>query len=85
VSKDFAIFDCFLVGIQFHCRFLANYKQEGGCLDYFVRLATTFLKDEENAPGNCFLVGNFAEYAPILKLIKLGLSLSLPIMHITQL
>jgi len=29
-----------------------NYKQEGGCLVHFVRLATTLLKDEEDARYN---------------------------------
>jgi len=36
-----------------------SYKQEGGCLVYFVRL----LKDEESARGNRVLVCNFAKYS----------------------
>jgi len=29
-----------------------SYKQEGGCLGHFVRLANTLLKDEESARDN---------------------------------
>jgi len=42
-----------------------SYKQERGCLMYFVRLATTLLKVEESARGNHVLACNFAESSPI--------------------
>jgi len=37
-----------------------SYKQERGCLVYFVRLAITLLKDEESARDNHVLACNFA-------------------------
>jgi len=42
-----------------------RYKQEGGCLVHFVRLATTLLKDEESARDSHVLAFNFAKYSPI--------------------
>ena len=42
-----------------------SYKQEGGCIVHFVRLATTLLKDEKNARDNDVLACNFAKYSPI--------------------
>ena len=46
---------------------LQSYKQERGCLMYFVRLATTLLKDAESARDNHVLACNFAKYSQILK------------------
>jgi len=40
-----------------------SYKQGGGCLVHFVRLATTLLKGEESARDNHVLACNFAEYS----------------------
>jgi len=44
-----------------------RYKQEGGCLTHFVRLANTLLKDEESARDNHVLACNVAKYSPIKK------------------
>ena len=42
-----------------------SYKQESGCLVYFMRLATTLLKDEESARYNYDLVCNFSKVCAI--------------------
>jgi len=44
-----------------------SYKQKGGSLMDFARLATTLLKHEERARDNHVLVCNFAKYSPIKK------------------
>jgi len=45
-----------------------SYKQKGGSLMDFARLATTLLKHEERARDNHVLVCNFAKYSPIKKI-----------------
>ena len=42
-----------------------SYKQERDCLEHFVRLANTPLKDEKSARDNHVLACNFAKYSPI--------------------
>ena len=53
-----------------------SYKQERGCLMYFVRLVNTLLNDGESARNNHVLACNFAKYSPIFKLL-----FSLPVLH----
>jgi len=50
-----------------------SYKQEGGCLVHFVRLATTLLKDEEFTQT----MGDIKKQ-PLLAVVTLLLKLGLP-------
>jgi len=42
-----------------------SYKQERDCLEHFVRLANSLLKDEESARDNHVLACSSAKYSPI--------------------
>jgi len=54
-----------------------SYKQEGGCITHFVRLANTLLKVEENARDNPPFFREHAKYSLILNILLADLAINL--------
>ena len=49
-----------------------SYKQEGGCLVHFARLATTLLEDEESARDKHVFACNVEEMTPCLAYMSIS-------------